>query len=229
MLTKDEDLIDLEMLASLLNKYHCMPLSILDGFLVAIVSLDRVVLPSEWYKHVGINKIEFESEADAKIFIPLLMDFYNSIIHELLEQSYEPLLMEDSEENLQMSAKAWANGYTFGVAFDGPEWFEDLPEDYFTLLMTVFAFTLPEKEAHARLQELYEEKLSKTQVKDLFRDIPNYLGVLANNIYQYQLGKRSQEVKHASSCDCPHHAVKVGRNDPCPCGSGKKYKKCCLH
>ncbi|RAU23726.1 hypothetical protein CU669_01070 [Paramagnetospirillum kuznetsovii] len=22
-------------------------------------------------------------------------------------------------------------------------------------------------------------------------------------------------------------AVKAGRNDPCPCGSGKKYKKCC--
>jgi len=24
-----------------------------------------------------------------------------------------------------------------------------------------------------------------------------------------------------------HEAPKVGRNDPCPCGSGKKYKKCC--
>jgi len=24
-----------------------------------------------------------------------------------------------------------------------------------------------------------------------------------------------------------HHPQKVGRNDPCPCGSGKKYKKCC--
>ncbi|WP_256326241.1 YecA family protein [Sphingomonas sp. NFR15] len=22
-------------------------------------------------------------------------------------------------------------------------------------------------------------------------------------------------------------AAKVGRNDPCPCGSGKKFKKCC--
>ncbi len=22
--------------------------------------------------------------------------------------------------------------------------------------------------------------------------------------------------------------MNVGRNDPCPCGSGKKYKKCCL-
>ncbi len=25
----------------------------------------------------------------------------------------------------------------------------------------------------------------------------------------------------------PRHVKKVGRNDPCPCGSGKKYKKCC--
>lgn len=26
----------------------------------------------------------------------------------------------------------------------------------------------------------------------------------------------------------PIHAEKApGRNDPCPCGSGKKYKKCC--
>lgn len=24
-----------------------------------------------------------------------------------------------------------------------------------------------------------------------------------------------------------HQGPKVGRNDPCPCGSGKKYKKCC--
>ena len=22
--------------------------------------------------------------------------------------------------------------------------------------------------------------------------------------------------------------MSIGRNDPCPCGSGKKYKKCCL-
>jgi preprotein translocase subunit SecA len=28
--------------------------------------------------------------------------------------------------------------------------------------------------------------------------------------------------------DVSSRPVKVGRNDPCPCGSGKKYKKCCL-
>jgi len=26
-----------------------------------------------------------------------------------------------------------------------------------------------------------------------------------------------------------HRASKVGRNDPCPCGSGLKFKKCCLN
>jgi SWIM/SEC-C metal-binding protein len=25
----------------------------------------------------------------------------------------------------------------------------------------------------------------------------------------------------------PTKSEKIGRNDPCPCGSGKKYKKCC--
>lgn len=24
-----------------------------------------------------------------------------------------------------------------------------------------------------------------------------------------------------------HKSAEIGRNDPCPCGSGKKYKKCC--
>lgn len=38
---------------------------------------------------------------------------------------------------------------------------------------------------------------------------------------------RRQEIKKKYHDD--HRAVskKVGRNDPCPCGSGKKYKKCC--
>ncbi|MBE0664154.1 MAG: SEC-C domain-containing protein [Bacteroidales bacterium] len=32
------------------------------------------------------------------------------------------------------------------------------------------------------------------------------------------------------SYDQPTQArfLKIGRNEPCPCGSGKKYKKCCM-
>jgi uncharacterized protein YecA (UPF0149 family) len=52
--------------------------------------------------------------------------------------------------------------------------------------------------------------------------------------------------EHGDDCGCGHDhhhhghhhhapvvtyqraAPKIGRNDACPCGSGKKYKKCCL-
>lgn len=34
---------------------------------------------------------------------------------------------------------------------------------------------------------------------------------------------------HAHAPQSPFVAgAKVGRNDPCPCGSGKKHKKCCM-
>ncbi|HJM55960.1 MAG TPA: SEC-C metal-binding domain-containing protein [Planctomycetota bacterium] len=31
---------------------------------------------------------------------------------------------------------------------------------------------------------------------------------------------------HARQEPVVHHAEKLGRNDPCSCGSGKKFKKC---
>lgn len=34
--------------------------------------------------------------------------------------------------------------------------------------------------------------------------------------------------KLEESWPAPEKSVKIGRNDPCPCGSGKKHKKCCL-
>ena len=43
--------------------------------------------------------------------------------------------------------------------------------------------------------------------------------------------KRAMQFSHGDSGDRPEtvrrKGKKIGRNDPCPCGSGKKYKKCC--
>jgi preprotein translocase subunit SecA len=41
--------------------------------------------------------------------------------------------------------------------------------------------------------------------------------------FQQQRQTADQPVKKQA----PIHTEKIGRNDPCPCGSGKKYKKCC--
>lgn len=45
---------------------------------------------------------------------------------------------------------------------------------------------------------------------------------LDKQLQEYQESRRKMALKDEISF------VKAGRNDPCPCGSGKKYKKCCL-
>ncbi len=37
-----------------------------------------------------------------------------------------------------------------------------------------------------------------------------------------------EEYQHASRMESVSASPKIGRNEPCPCRSGKKYKKCCL-
>lgn len=37
--------------------------------------------------------------------------------------------------------------------------------------------------------------------------------------------RMTAQLKVATS---PTRSVRIGRNDPCPCGSGKKYKRCCI-
>ena len=45
------------------------------------------------------------------------------------------------------------------------------------------------------------------------------------NALRRELRRTDLPVLHPAALEPP---AKVGRNDPCPCGSGKKYKKCCL-
>jgi hypothetical protein len=49
------------------------------------------------------------------------------------------------------------------------------------------------------------------------------LGEELRAVLGYSLNENNELVRHESW----HRPPTVGRNDPCPCGSGKKYKKCC--
>jgi len=46
--------------------------------------------------------------------------------------------------------------------------------------------------------------------------------------YQMMPAIWSGRLEESRDTDVSPRPVKVGRNDPCPCGSGKKYKRCCL-
>jgi preprotein translocase subunit SecA len=61
---------------------------------------------------------------------------------------------------------------------------------------------------------------------DIFKDDPNNF-YKTSNIVGHSL--RNKEDKFGKEARITGYSQKkVGRNDPCPCGSSKKYKKCCL-
>lgn len=64
-------------------------------------------------------------------------------------------------------------------------------------------------------QEVIEELMNRARMEDYFYDDEDY----EDDDYYYD----DFEIQQPFVREEP----KVGRNDPCPCGSGKKYKKCC--
>lgn len=67
-------------------------------------------------------------------------------------------------------------------------------------------------------------KTVKSAIEEQIPDI--YKRLLKRHIKLKSIYAHSKK-KHFASKQ-PLQLPKVGRNDPCPCGSGKKYKKCCL-
>jgi uncharacterized protein YchJ len=68
--------------------------------------------------------------------------------------------------------------------------------------------------------------MTERQSIDVFRmmmDVNNHARCWVNN--GYTPSELAQ--KHGYPASQPMH-IKTGPNDPCPCGSGKKYKKCCM-
>ncbi|AVP65493.1 zinc chelation protein SecC [Clostridium botulinum] len=71
--------------------------------------------------------------------------------------------------------------------------------------------------------------------EEIERDIKDIITEINNNIEKWCLSGHSiteiklKEDKIYEKVEKVNHKGKIGRNDPCPCGSGKKYKKCCLN
>lgn len=60
-----------------------------------------------------------------------------------------------------------------------------------------------------------------------YRDAANILNDMTNNIPRFFLKGNTPTQAVQKKCTEAVPSKKVGRNDPCPCGSGKKYKHCC--
>lgn len=133
--------------------------------------------------------------------------------HILAENDRCQEALSQVEENLKnLSNDAWV-AIKAGDVYDTCEQPERAIELYLKALeMTSDPFT--REGAYERLIPLYE-RMGKDKEKRALEDL------------QAKDMQEEMDYEPVSSYG-PPPIGKVGRNEPCPCGSGKKYKKCCL-
>lgn len=192
----------------------------IDGFLCALLSGPNLILPSQalpWIfdAEAGEQSPSGISAEDAQRFFHLVMQQWNYIAASLMEGSYEPLLMmsqrADGSEVTQFSD--WCAGYMTGVGLDREAWSRLMDQsEQLALLSPMLMYGTPEG-----WDAMEQEPLSDAEHEAM----ANGLGALACEIHAYWLARRS-----APTAPRRHSGPKTGRNEPCPCGSGRKYKHC---
>ncbi len=192
---------------------EAMALSELDGFLAGVIVCPELIPPSEWLGQVFGEGHMFQTPEEASELIPIVMAVYNDIAHAIGgREAYVPRL--DADEDGAAVWELWASG--FGRALDLRPWawagYDEMAEDDPDAISIRLLETLADI-ADARSDIELPEELAAA----LREDAELVIGACVEDLNEMRLaGLEAQR------------PVKTGRNDPCPCGSGKKYKKCCL-
>ncbi|MEW8665828.1 MAG: UPF0149 family protein [Candidatus Thiodiazotropha endolucinida] len=193
-------------------------ISTLDGFLTAIASGPVTIPPSVWLPSIwGDFEPEWENEEAFSEILSLLIRHLNGIVTTLMEypEDFEPLYLERIVENKTvLIVDEWCEGYHRGTELSPDHW-RSGGKEMAALLSPILAFTAAtDWKGHGKSYDVVESIQLKIA--------PN-----ARQIHAYWLSRRD-EIPQDELIKKREQPL-VGRNDPCPCGSGKKYKKCCLH
>jgi uncharacterized protein len=201
-----------------------MNVSMLHGYLTAIAIGPATVMPGEWLPGIwgegGLAKLETLEQA--RRIHELILRFYNQIIQTFMEtpDDFVPLLFEDEEDGKWVVApEDWCVGFSMGVFMREDAWTPLFDSESVGMLAPIMAFSLNGAE-----EGVPEGPMPDDVRKTLISQLPE----AAQTIYAYWLPfRRKQAQGPAPTPVPPAGSSKVGRNDLCPCGSGKKYKKCC--
>lgn len=86
-------------------------------------------------------------------------------------------------------------------------------------------FTATDYPSEAFVSKISTKEPLGSMLRKVKREASQFRGVLNEKPYLLDQTKPSMDEK-PSMDDNPWAGQKIGRNDPCPCGSGLKYKKC---
>jgi uncharacterized protein len=193
-------------------------ISTLDGFFTAIVSGPVTIPPSVWLPSVwGDFEPEWENEETFSDILSLLIRHMNGIVQTLMEypDDFEPLYLERIvDDRSYIIVDEWCEGYHRGTELSPDQW-QSGGEAVAALLNPILSFTAAtDWKGHDNVDEDVET-------------IQQAIAPNARELHAYWLTRRDDIPQH--ELIAKHNQPPVGRDDPCPCGSGKKYKKCCLH
>ena len=199
---------------------EAMLLSTLDGFLTGIIVCPDPIMPSEWMPLVwGNAEPVFASEKQVSEITGLIMGHYNDIIRKLERGQCRPIYDVDFDDTLLW--EIWIDGFWQAQAMR-PEAIMALGENEdLDLQAVLFALKRMLEIATTPSVELEPMDTDAELMDQAAYYIPDAALVL------YHTRKRMQENPFATLAN--ESMLKTGRNEPCPCGSGKKFKKCCLN
>jgi len=191
----------------------------LDGFFAALIAGPETVMPSEYYPHIFGGSIEetceFENLDEANAILSLMMRHWNTIAATLhKDEVYVPLSLED--ENGLAYGNDWARGFMRGMHMRHDGWAELMNDEEHggCLVPIMMLYHEHDEDPEMRPKPITPEK--REQV---------IAGMAAGLLGAYQYFRaRRQADAGIRSPEPRRNAPEVGRNDPCPCGSGKKYK-----
>jgi uncharacterized protein len=208
--------VDLEVLDQFLmseaSPENCMQLSDLDGFLTGIAIGPELIKPSEWLPAIwGDDEPVFENEEQVQTVIGAIMGRYNEILRELDTdpEAYAPIVWKGPDG--EVIAADWAEGFRDAVRLRQDAWqplFEDRQANV----------VLCDEPEGGPLLKLKPEELAALRA-----EAANRIPACVLGIDMFWKNRRGRPTAGAGPVKRP----KVGRNDPCPCGSGRKYKRCC--
>ena len=196
----------------------------LDGFFAALACCPDLVMPSEYLPVLqssasAAGDLVFEDMDEAQRFLGLVNRHWNDVNHQLdREDVYLPLLLEDADGRFH--GNDWANGFLAGTQLRQTIWvdlFND--EEHSGPLVPIWALA---HEHHADPEmRPYKEPIDDQRREQLL--IGAAAGVM--RLHRHFLDQRYAYTSQAGTFI--RTSGKTGRNDPCPCGSCKKFKQCC--
>jgi len=167
---------------------------------------------------IACGKLPIKDSEHAKRISAFLSRFYSEIIEDLASESFVPHLQPEDFviTDIVSDMASWCQGFVLGMEQESSawrSWFKDPRREKLTSLISRTAAIRKNSSADNAEQTGWQ---AHSVISDLVPLIASYWR------FESELNQLV-ELRPELTVTEP----KVGRNQPCPCGSGKKYKHCC--